>query len=158
MSAIYNWKWIENVESRSFCWWNPRFWSSKEGLLVNYSHYNWRERNIRMHQLVKLIALFVSLLLLPWQLMAESAEENWKSQCAKCHGADGKAKTKAGIKLKLKDYTTAEFQESITDKELFDATKEGVKEGEKVKMKPFADKLSDEDIEALVAYIRAMGK
>ncbi len=92
---------------------------------------------------------------MPLQSMAEEAGQNWKTHCSKCHGADGKGKTKAGIKLKLKDYTTAEFQESITDKELFAATKDGVKDGEKVKMKPFAEKLSDEEIEALVGHVRS---
>ncbi len=118
------------------------------------------ERNIRMHKLAKIIALMIGLSILPWQAMAEgeSVEDNWKSQCAKCHGADGKAKTKAGMKLKLKDYTKAEFQEAFTDEEVFDAIKDGVKKGEKFLMKPYAEKLSDEDINALVVYIRAMGE
>ena len=38
---------------------------------------------------------------------AAPAAENWENLCASCHGADGKAQTKTGKKLKLKDYTDA---------------------------------------------------
>jgi len=88
---------------------------------------------------------------------AAPASEIWTAQCAKCHGADGAGKTKIGAKLKLKDYTDAKVQAEMTDEVIFKAIKEGVMEGGKEKMKAFAD-LPDEDINGLVAYIRAMKK
>jgi cytochrome c553 len=41
---------------------------------------------------------------------------------------------------------------------MFKATKEGVKEGDKTKMKAFADVLSDDEIKALVKHIRSLKK
>lgn len=95
------------------------------------------------------------------QAETPDAAANWKKHCAKCHAADGTGKTKMGEKLGLKDYTDAKVQEKFTDEEIFKATKDGVpgeKEGDKPKMNGYGDKLSDAEIQALVAYIRAMKK
>jgi mono/diheme cytochrome c family protein len=90
--------------------------------------------------------------------MAADAKENWDKHCAKCHGADGKGQTTMGKKLKVKDYTIAKEQESFTDEEAIKITKEGKKEGGKTLMKGFADVLSDDEIKALVAYVRDFKK
>jgi len=84
---------------------------------------------------------------------AADAAANWKTNCAVCHGADGKGKPA----LKTKDYTTADVQSAVTDVAAIKAIKEGftTPEGKKA-MKPYADKLSDDDIKALVAYMRAL--
>ncbi|MGA2749029.1 MAG: cytochrome c [Verrucomicrobiota bacterium] len=78
----------------------------------------------------------------------------WDKTCQKCHGADGKAGTKIGKILQIRDMTNAKFQASFTDDQAFKAIKEGIKDGDKVKMKP-AEGLSDDDIKALVAKVRA---
>ncbi len=88
---------------------------------------------------------------------AAGAKENWDKSCAKCHGADGAGKTKMGEKLKVKDYTAAAVQGALKDDAMAKAIKDGVKEGETVKMKAFAD-LSDDEVKALVAYTRAFKK
>jgi cytochrome c553 len=81
-----------------------------------------------------------------------TAEENWTKHCAKCHGADGAGK-KA---MKTADYTSAEVQAKFTDEQAFDATKNGIPD---TKMPGYAAKgLTDEEITALVAHIRAMKK
>jgi len=90
--------------------------------------------------------------------LAATASENWETHCAKCHGADGKAATKLGQKLKLKDYTNPASLASVSDADLTKATAEGVKEGAKEKMKGYKDKLSSDEITALVQYIRAFAK
>lgn len=88
-----------------------------------------------------------------------STAENWDTHCAKCHGADGAGKTVIGKKLKLKDYTDTKVQESLTDEEIFKATKEGVKDDKgKERMKGYGETLSDAEISDLVAYIRKMAK
>lgn len=89
---------------------------------------------------------------------AAEAKELWEKHCQKCHGADGKGQTAMGKKLQVKDYTDAKVQEKMKDEEMFKATKEGVKEGGKVKMKGFADALSDDEIKALVKHIRSLKK
>lgn len=88
----------------------------------------------------------------------EKAKENFeKIGCAGCHGKDGKGQTKIGIKLECKDYTTAEVQKAVKDEAIFKAIKEGFKKGEKTVMHPYADKLTDDEIKSLVAYVRKFG-
>jgi mono/diheme cytochrome c family protein len=83
----------------------------------------------------------------------------YDKDCAKCHGADGKGKTKMGEKLGVKDATDAKVQEEMKDAEMAKAIKEGIKEKgtDKTKMKAFAE-LSDEDIKGLVKYVRDFKK
>ncbi len=90
---------------------------------------------------------------------AADAKELWTKDCAKCHGEDGKGKTKMGEKLGVKDYSDAKVQDKMKDEEMAKAIKEGVKdkESDKVKMKAFAD-LSDDEVKGLVAYIRKLKK
>jgi cytochrome c5 len=90
-------------------------------------------------------------------LSAAPAKETYDAQCAKCHGVDGKGQTAIGKKNGAKDWTDAKVQESLKDEKLTKAIKEGVKEGDSTKMKAYAD-LSDDDVKALVTYIRAFGK
>jgi mono/diheme cytochrome c family protein len=82
----------------------------------------------------------------------------YADNCAKCHGADGKGDTKMGQKLGVKDFTDAKVQADMKDDTAFKAIKEGLKSPEdKTLMKPF-DALSDEDIKAVVAYVRTLKK
>ena len=84
-------------------------------------------------------------------------KENWEKSCAKCHGPDGKGDTKMGKKLEIKDFTDAKVQASLKDEDMLKAIKEGVKDGDKTRMKA-AEGLSDEEMKALVAYVRAFKK
>ena len=89
---------------------------------------------------------------------AETAD-NWNTLCASCHGKDGAGHTRAGKKLDVKDLTSAEYQKTFTDEDAFKTLKLGFKGANGTdKMKPFADKLSDDEIKALVVYVRAMAK
>ncbi len=85
---------------------------------------------------------------------AADVKENWDKSCAKCHGPDGKGDTKMGKKLEIKDFTDAKYQDSLKDDAMLKAIKEGVKDGDKTRMKGFGDALSDEEMKALVAYVR----
>lgn len=88
---------------------------------------------------------------------AADAKQTWETTCAKCHGADGKGDTKMGKKLDIKDLTDAKLQASVKDEEMLKAIKEGVRDGEKLKMKA-AEGLNDEEMKALVAYVRSLKK
>ena len=88
---------------------------------------------------------------------AADVKENWEKSCAKCHGPDGKGDTKMGKKLEIKDFTDAKYQESLKDDAMLKAIKEGVKDGEKTRMKA-TEGLSDEEMKALVAYVRKFKK
>lgn len=87
---------------------------------------------------------------------ADAAEIYGKS-CASCHGKDGAGKTTMGKKNGAKDYTTAEGQK-WTDEEGVKAILDGVKDGDKVKMKAFTGKVTEEEAKALVQYIRSFKK
>jgi cytochrome c553 len=91
-------------------------------------------------------------------LFAADVKENWDKNCAKCHGADGKGQTKMGRQSGAKDYTDPKVQAELDDAKGFAAVKDGIKEGAKEKMKPIGDKFSDDEIKALVAYIRTFKK
>jgi len=88
-----------------------------------------------------------------WSAHAGDVNTTWATNCAACHGKDGKGSTMMGRKLGIKDLTDAKVQSSFTDA---DATKT-IKEGDDTKkMKGFADKLSDDDVKALVAHVRSL--
>ena len=90
-------------------------------------------------------------------LTAGDAAAIFEKQCQKCHGVDGKGETPMGKKLALKDFTDAKVQAGFTDADATKAIKEGVKDGDKTKMKPAEDVTAD-DIKALIAKIRAFKK
>ena len=89
---------------------------------------------------------------------AADAKATYEKDCAKCHGKDGKGKTKMGEKYNAKDYTDAKVQEELKDEAAIKTIKEGYKnkEGKEV-MKP-SEGLSDDEIKALVAYMRKFKK
>lgn len=88
---------------------------------------------------------------------AAPVAENWENLCQKCHGADGKAQTKTGKKLQIRDYTDAKVQAELKDEEMATAIADGVKDkAGKERMKGYKDELSAQDISELVAYIRKM--
>ncbi len=105
-----------------------------------------------------LIPALAAALLFGTAARAAEAKENWGTHCAACHGKDGRGQTKAGRMAGAKDQTDAAYQASLKDDKMFTSIKEGLKEGDKEKMKPFKEKLSDDDIKALVAYVRALKK
>jgi cytochrome c553 len=107
----------------------------------------------------KLLTLSVVMgMVAAWSARAEDGKAFYEQQCAKCHGTDGKGQTKMGQKLGVKDYTDPKVQEALTDDAAFKAIKEGLKDKDgKSLMKP-AEGLSDADIKALVAYLRAFKK
>jgi cytochrome c553 len=87
---------------------------------------------------------------------AADAKDNWANNCAKCHGDVGKGDTKMGTKLGCKDFTDAKVQADLKDDAMFKAIKEGLKsDDDRTLMKPF-DTLTDDEIKALVAYVRGL--
>ena len=83
----------------------------------------------------------------PQQLQAAAALYAGNN-CAMCHGEDGKGKLKGAP-----DFTSATWQKSHTDAELMN----DIKNGEKA-MPAYKDKLNDDQIKSLVAYVRSFAK
>lgn len=104
------------------------------------------------------ISVLLVLLLLPFtRVLASDGAALYRKSCAKCHGADGKAQTKMGKKLKCRDLSDPAVQGKLTDAQIAKAIVEGVKEGGKTRMKPVKG-LSQADVDALVKYVRTLKK
>ena len=101
------------------------------------------------------ISLYMALAL---AVRAADPKTNWANNCAQCHGPDGRANTKMGKQLSAKDLTDPKVQASFTDAKATQSIKEGVKQGGKTTMKAFGGKLTDDEIKALVAYVRTLKK
>ena len=100
---------------------------------------------------LKAIVLILVMTLAPLAFAADGAAV-YKAKCASCHGADGKGQSPMGKKMNLRDLGSPEVQKQ-TDKELYDWTAVG-----KGKMPGYKDKLTDEEIKALVTHMRAFAK
>ena len=85
---------------------------------------------------------------------ADSAAEVWTAKCKSCHGGDGKAQTKIGEKEKVPDMSTADWQKGHSDADIKKIISEG--SSKNTKMKAYKDKLTPEQIDALVAYVRTL--
>jgi mono/diheme cytochrome c family protein len=86
---------------------------------------------------------------------------SFKAKCASCHGEDGKGGTEQGKKMGVRDMTSAAFWKDATDVKMKDAIANGIKQtkdGKTQEMEPYKDKLKAEEIDALVAYIKAFKK
>ncbi len=109
---------------------------------------------------MKTIAVFIVtvVIAMPAALLAADAKANWNANCVQCHGAAGKGDTKMGKMLNAADLTDPKKQASFTDAQAATAIKDGIKQNGKTAMKAFGGKLSDDEIKALVAYVRTLKK
>jgi mono/diheme cytochrome c family protein len=89
---------------------------------------------------------------------AADPKTNWMNNCMQCHGPDGSANTSMGKAVDAKDLTNAKIQSSFTDAQAAAAIKDGVTKDGMSKMSAFGGTLSDEEIKALVAYVRTLKK
>ena len=107
-----------------------------------------------MKTTTKLAVTGLALALAAGAAQAATAADNWDNKCASCHGADGKAQTKMGKKLKVRDYTDAKVQAELKDDAMIKATTDGVTVDGKERMKGYKADLSADEIKDLVAHIR----
>jgi mono/diheme cytochrome c family protein len=83
---------------------------------------------------------------------AQSGVDTYKSKCLMCHGVDGLAATNVGKAMKIPSFKDPTVVKS-SDAQLTAIIKNG-----KNKMPPFAGKITDDQIKAVVAYIRTLQK
>lgn len=118
-------------------------------------------KRIRVKGFILLAAIIVSSYALadggsPNNAVAVAAADGnalYVSKCATCHGKDGRGIPNWRSKGQP-DFTDAKWQKAKTDAQISDVTKNG-----KGKYMPaFKAKMSDEEIAAVVARVRAFGK
>ncbi len=92
--------------------------------------------------------------------LADGTAELWNKKCAICHGKDGKGDTKIGKKKGVKDLTDPAVRAKFDRGRMIKSVTEGIPEedGDGFLMKGFSEKLSAEEIAALVDYAIAIGK
>lgn len=82
----------------------------------------------------------------------------YDKHCTSCHGKDGGGKTRMGQKSGAKDYRDPKIQAELKDDVALKNVREGMSENGKEKMKPFKDKLSDDEIKVLIGKMKEFGK
>lgn len=73
------------------------------------------------------------------------------AHCVPCHGADGKARTPAGKKLGARDLSESRLPDAEIERQILD----GVRDAKAAhRMPPFRDKLGNQEVAALVSYVK----
>jgi cytochrome c553 len=108
------------------------------------------------HLIFKIGTIALLTLLLGATAWADSPEEIWKEKgkCTNCHGDDGRGKTKIGKKEKIPDLTSTRWQSRHSDEQIKDTITNGSEDNPK--MKPFKDKLTPEEIDSMVKFVRGL--
>ncbi|MEZ5294622.1 MAG: c-type cytochrome [Vicinamibacterales bacterium] len=83
-----------------------------------------------------------------------TGQQVYQRQCRTCHGASGKADTPVAKRMNASDLTDATWTHGASDGEIFTVIRDGA--GPQSTMKPFKDKISDQDAWHLVNYIRSL--
>jgi cytochrome c6 len=95
---------------------------------------------------------FVTLLAAGTVSFAEDAATIYKSKCQMCHAADGSASTPAGKSTKARSFSSPDVLK-LSDDDLIAVTTNG-----KNKMPAYKNKLNDDQIKSLIAYIHTLQK
>ena len=108
----------------------------------------------RRFALAFLAVLVVALVALPAPAAAEDAAKIFGKSCAPCHGKAGEPSA-VFAKQGVRSFTDAAWQKTATDAQIEKSIREG-KKG--TMMASFEKQFSAEEIKALVAYVRKLGK
>ena len=82
---------------------------------------------------------------------AADAGTIYNRRCATCHGRDGRGQTRRGRQTHARDMTDGAWQDDVSDERLFNSINNG-----RGKMPAFRKSVSENDIDALVAYVRRL--
>jgi mono/diheme cytochrome c family protein len=85
----------------------------------------------------------------------------FEAKCATCHGDDGRAKTELGEEMGIADMTKAAYWKDLTPEGARKSVLEGMKrtyQGKEQEMKPFKDRLTSDQVDALVLYSASLKK
>jgi len=83
------------------------------------------------------------------EVSPDNAKGIYDARCAKCHGSNGRGRTIRGKLDHARDFTDAGWQNNVSDERLFNSINNG-----RGKMPAFKKKLSEQQIDELVTYVR----
>ena len=86
-------------------------------------------------------------------IYARSATQLYSKNCATCHGRDGRSKTLKAKRNHARNLSDSEWQERVSDERIFNSIMNG-----KGKMPAYSKKLSEQETDALVTYVRGLRK
>jgi mono/diheme cytochrome c family protein len=85
----------------------------------------------------------------------------FEAKCASCHGDDGRGQTELGREMGIADMTKAAYWKDLTlekaRREVLDGLQRTMN-GKQQEMKPFRDRLSPEQVDALNLYAASLQK
>ena len=84
---------------------------------------------------------------------ARTSTELYAKNCASCHGRDGRAKTLKARLNHARNLTDETWQANVSDERIFNSIMNG-----KGKMPAYGKKMSEQEIDSLVAYVRRLKK
>jgi len=122
---------------------------------------NMRLRNV-VPLLVLLPAIIGSTVLLTFKAnastksRARSASQLYSRYCVSCHGRDGTSQTKKGRFSHARDLTDAKWQDDVSDERLFNSIMNG--RNVRGNMPAFSNKLSEQEADALIGFVRRFRK
>ncbi|MFZ3262780.1 MAG: cytochrome c [Terriglobales bacterium] len=105
-----------------------------------------------MKTILRATLALVALALIASTYTFADAGADFKAKCAMCHGANGSADTVMGKNMKIRDFSSPEVQKQ-SDAELESIISKG-----KGKMPAYDGKLSKDQIDGLVKWIRTLKK
>jgi len=80
-----------------------------------------------------------------------SSAQVYSQYCVSCHGRNGAAQTRRGKTNHARNLKDAEWQARVSDERIFNSIMNG-----KGKMPGYSKKLSEQEIDALVSYVRSL--
>ena len=84
---------------------------------------------------------------------ARSAAELYSKNCASCHGRDGRSRTFKAKINHARNLSEPEWQDRVSDERIFNSIING-----KGKMPAYGKKISEQEIDSLVSYVRGLRK
>ncbi|AIA30634.1 c-type cytochrome [Leptospirillum ferriphilum] len=115
---------------------------------------------MKLENILTVVTATLFLSIIPIQgAMAASAKDNYRTYCAQCHGLQGNGQ---GINVKdmsvqPRNHTDTVYMSSRSDQDLFTADKKGgLAINKSVLMPPWGDTLNNQEIHAMVQYLRKL--
>lgn len=103
------------------------------------------------------LLITVTLLAVSCVAPATPGRDLWMANCRSCHGEDGDGRTAMGKRFRIPDYTQPDAQAGLTDADIRSAITNGLKDEKgRRTMLAFGKRLTDAEIDTLVAYFRSL--